>query len=199
MALPPDMRTANIRLSFQNVIGNAVSVASVAPDGSPLALEVPVHHEDPWADPDAMGDPKNPAERAWIELAWLEEGAGRRGVSVVQIDVYCRIGPKGGAESDPHGVIVDDIADAVEALFSGLRPGGMGYKGWIPVLDFSDPNDPIDAGNCLFVFNPASESSWGQPTERRRLPAYEGFQRIVLRYTMRLTTDATPGGVPNHV
>lgn len=198
MPLPPDMRSANIRLTFQNVIGNSVAVNSVAPDGSTFALTVPVHPEDPWADPDGMRDPKDPPERAWIELSWLEEGAGRRGQSVVQIDVYCRIGPKGGAESDPHGIVVDDIADAVEALFSGVRPGGMGYKGWIPVLDFSDPLNPIEAGNCIFVYNPGNESSWGQPTERRRLPVYSGFQRIVLRYTLRLTTDATPGAVPNH-
>lgn len=191
------MRTSNIRLTFQSVIGESLTVATRNIDGSALNLTVPVHHENVWADPDSMGDPKEPPERAWVELAWLEEGAGRRGVSVVQVDVYNRIGQKGALDSDPHGIIVDDIADEIEERFSGVRPDGT-YRGWIPVLDFAVPQAPVPAGNCIFVWNPGAESSWGQVTSRRRIMAYDGFQRVSMTYTLRLTTDATPGAVPNH-
>ena len=197
MPLPPDRRTANIRLSWQRVVGDQLAVSTIGPDGSPLALTVPVYHENPHADPDAMGDPKTSPERAWIEVAWLEESAGRRGHSVVQVDVNVRIGPKGGATSDPFGVIADDVADAVEALFSGVREDGT-FKGWLPVLDFATPLDPQPAGNCLFIYNPGAESSWGQPTERRKFDTFNGVQRIVLRYAMRLKTDATSGLAPWH-
>lgn len=198
MATPPDRRVSNIRLTWQRVVGESLAVASLAPDGSPLALVVPVHHENPYADPDGMGDPKVAPERAWIEVAWLEENAGRRGHSIVQADVRVRIGPKGSSTADPYGVICDDVADAFEALFSGVRLDTT-YRGWIPVLDFSiDPLNPTPAGNCIYVYNPGSESSWGQPTERRKWPTYNGVQRITLRYSMRLATDATAGLAPWH-
>jgi hypothetical protein len=196
MSIPAASRTANIRLTWQRVVGDSLAVSTLSTSGAPVALVVPVYHESPHADPDSMGAPKDSPERAWVEVAWLEESAGRRGHSVVQVDVWCRLGPKGGATSDPFGIMADDIADAFEALFYGTRADGT-YRGWIPVLDFATtPAAPTPTDNCLFVYNPGSESSWGQPSERRRLPTYEGFQRVVLRYTMRLTTDATPGLAP---
>lgn len=198
MPTPPDIRTANIRLTWQRVVGDTLAVSTIGPLGAPLALVVPVHHENPYADPDLMADPKSAPERAWIEVAWLEESAGRRGHSLVQVDVRVRIGAKGSLTADPYGIIADDVADAFEALFSGARPDGT-YRGWIPVLDFSvTPLTPPPAGNCIFVYNPGSESSWGQPIERRKFPTYEGVQRIVLRYAMRLTTDAVAGLAPMH-
>lgn len=201
MPTPVDRRTANLRLSWQRVVGDSLSVASIGPTGAAQALAVPVHHESPHADPDLTGDPKLAPPRAWIEVAWLEENAGRRGHSIVQVDCYVRVGPKGSASGDPHAVVVDDVADAFEELFSGVRPDGT-YKGWIEVLDFSvTPLTPTAGENraCLFVYNPASESSWGQPTERRRYPTYDGIQRITLRYAMRLSTDATAGLAPWHL
>lgn len=198
MATPPDRRTANIRLTFQGVVGDSMAVSTIGPTGVPMLLTVPIYHEDPFADPDLMGDPKAVPDRAWVEVAWLEESAGRRGHSVVQVDVRVRIGPKGSATADPFGVICDDVADAFEAFFSGARPDGT-YRGWIPILDYSaTPLTPTPAGNCIYVYNPGSESSWGQPTERRKFPTYSGVQRLVLRYAMRLTTDAVSGLAPFH-
>lgn len=197
MPTPPDRRSANIRLTWQRVIGESISVSTVGADGAPLVLTVPVHQEDPYADPDSTSDPHDPAERAWVEITWLDEKAGRRGYSVVQVDVCVRIGPKDSAAADPYGVIADDIADTIEALFSGVRPDGT-YRGWIPMLDFSTtPLAPTPADNCIFVQDPGSESSWGQPSERRRF-AGGGFQRVTLRYSMRLKTDATSGLAPWH-
>ena len=196
MAVPPDRRTANIRLTWQRVVGETLSVSTVGPTGAPVVLSVPVHFENPFADPDHMGSPKTTPERAWVEVAWIEEMAGRRGVSIVQVDCHVRIGPKGGAATDTFGVMVDDVADTFEALFLGSRPDGT-FRGWIPILDFSaDPTDPVPTDNCIFVYNPGSESSWGCPIERRRLPTYEGVQRITMRYALRLTTDATAGLAP---
>lgn len=196
MPLPADRRAANIRLSWQRRVGDSLSVASVGPTGAPVNLTVPVYHENPYGDPDRMGDPKTAPQRAWVEVAWLEEGAGRRGYSIVQVDCHVRIGAKGSVAEDAFGVIADDVADAFEEVFSGTDGAGI-YKGWIPVLDFSvTPAAPTPTDNCIFVQNPGSESSWGQPVERRRLPTYEGVQRVVLRYALRLKTDATAGLAP---
>ena len=194
MSLSAYRKAKNIRLTFQSAIPNPLPVNTVTATGAARSIDVPVIYDYAWGDGDLMADPKAAPPDAFVTLTWLDEKAGRNGLSVVQIDVWNRVGPKGGSTGDAFGIVVDDIADEIESRFAGARPDGT-LRAWIPILDYSIPASPIDAEACLFVQDPGTPSGWGCPVERRRIVSDDGFQRIALTFAMRLDTDAIPGGL----
>jgi len=193
--LPAYRRHRNVELTVQALIGNSLSVASLGPDGVALALTVPVYHGDTLADPDEARRPGTVPAPRWIECAWLSQGAGRRGVSTWQVDCRTRIGAPGDTDADPFGHVCDDIADHVEALFAGARDGVTDrgtLLAWVPMYDYAIIASPVRLPSCIFVQTLAG--AWGVPEERRKMPPMGGFNRVVLRFSMRLTQDAVRNG-----
>ncbi len=193
--LPAYRRHRNVELTIQALFGNALAVTSRGPDGGVLNLSVPVYHGDTLADPDEARRPGTTPAPRWVETLWIQQGAGRRGYSTLQVDCRTRIGAPGDTDGDPFGHVVDDIADHVEARFAGERDGATDrgtLRAWVPMFDYADPANPVRLGSCIFVQR--TDGAWGVPEERRRLPPQGGFQRVVLRFSMRLTHDAVRGG-----
>lgn len=193
--LPAYRQHRNIELSVQALFGNSLSVASRGPDGVALNVTVPVYHSDPYADPDEARRPATVPAPRWIETAWLAQGAGRRGYSTLQVDCRTRIGAPGDTDADPFGHVCSDIADHVEYLFAGERDGATNrgsLRAWVPLYDYADINAPVRLPSCIYVQRP--DGAWGVPEERRKLPPAGGFQRIVLRFSMRLSHDAVRNG-----
>lgn len=191
MTLPAYRKHRNVDLTFQARIGDALTVATRGPDGNARSITVPVYWSDGQADPDEVRRPDVTPAPAWIEGAWTQQLAGRRGYSIVQLDVRTRIGAPGDAEGDPFGHVCSDIADAVEAIFAGAESSGR-LRAWVPLKDYADPANPVALPSCIFVQTPAGD--WGVPQDRRKLPPSGGMQRIVLRFSMRLTHDAVIRG-----
>lgn len=181
-------RSANIRLSFQRVLGNSLEVDTVGADGSPISLTVPIKYESPWSDEDGMQSPLDTPDRAFVTVVWIEEMAGRGGDSLVQLDIWCRVGDPTEGTSDPQGIIVDDITDEIEDLFAGNRDDGT-KKAWHPIYDFSDPNDPqeLGEGKCILVGYGFGRAE-GQPSSRRRYKR-EGLNRVAIAYPVKVVTD----------
>ncbi|MCP4741468.1 MAG: hypothetical protein GY871_04460 [Actinomycetales bacterium] len=192
MALDPIRRTANIRLSFERHFAPAglVSVDSIA--GNPPAainLQVPVYSNYAWADPNDDGDPVDPPDPAFITTTWLQDGAGRNSVSLVQVDCWRRTGLPGDAAPDPFGVTAADIADAVEEAFMGMEPGGA-FR-WAPrVYNFLiDPQNPTETDECLWVQDTGRPNAWGTPSAREIINDDPRMQRVSLTFTVRLRLD----------
>lgn len=190
MARPAHYRSANIRLSFHRALGSTLSFDSVGQDGAAVAIEAPISFDSPWDEEDGVRVPEGTPDRAFATLTWVDELAGRGGVSIVQIDAWTRIGAPTDAEADPYGIICDDLADEIEDLFAGRRADGT-MKSWVPIYDYSsDPSDPalLGEGKCLLIGHGLGNAP-GQPQSRRRWKA-AGLHRIALVYTVQVITDA---------
>ena len=192
MALDPIRRTANIRLSFERAIAPAgtLSVDSVA--GNPPAainLSVPVYSNYNWGDPNDDGNPSDPPDPAFVVITWLQDGAGRNSMSMVQVDCFRRTGLPGDTAPDPFGVTASDIADAVEEAFLGMTPTGV-FR-WAPrIFDFlADPANPIETDECLWVQDAGRPNAWGTATDRRIINDDPRLQRVALTFTVRLRVD----------
>jgi len=167
----------NIRRSIQVYMGNSVLV-----DG----YEAPIFHDYYYGDPDSLRDATGQQYRAWAETAFLQQTAGRKGSALLQVDCYSRVGEEGEASGDPFGMFVDEIADEILTPFSGLKIGGV-QKGIFHVFDYSDINNPVDAGMCIYMIN--SQGQAGEPEDRRRLDFYQDFRRVTLTLRFQLIQD----------
>lgn len=169
----------NIRRTVQSQIGNLVTA-----DGD----DYPVYHDWSWADPDDARDGSSAdGDVAWVETVFVFEGAGRRSFSLLQADIFSRIGEPGGAEGDPFGMRVGAIADSLESIFSGLRPDGA-MRAFFDIQDFADPAAPLDTGVCMVCQN--SDGSFGMAEERKRTPVENSLRRVTLTWRFRLKQDA---------
>jgi len=196
MALPANRRARDLRLSVAHHVGNSLSVAtpSQVAGGAPVVLTVPVYHDWPLGDPDAMRDPSGTQQPAWVGTTWIQDGAGLRGFSVLQVDVYTRIGAPGNAAGDAFGLMNSDVCDAFLAPFMGITAAGV-LNAYVPILDFDIPAAPVvppdGEGGCLVLQTP--QGQFGVPTERRSMGRKNGFVRTVLRLHFRTTEDAIRG------
>lgn len=169
----------NIRRTVQTALGNSITVDGRA---------VPIYHDDANADPDARAKQGVGAVPAWVETTFLTQLAGRRGAALWQVDCYSRIGGEGGATSDPFGLYVEQMADAVIATFSGLDASGQ-FKGKLFVKDYANPQAPTTTGMCLMLQNSAGDV--GEPNDRKRLSFSDDYRRVSITLRFRTIQDAT--------
>lgn len=167
----------NIRRSIQTQLGNSLIVNNV---------EYPIFHDYYYGDPEARRDATGTSEPAWIETFFVSQGAGRMGESILQVDCYSRVGEEGGATSDPFGILVDEIADAVLIPFSGVDIGGS-KKAVFDVMDYSDVQNPVSTGACILMIN--SDGHTGEPEDRVRLNFEQDYRRVTLRLRFQLKQD----------
>lgn len=191
--MPSNRRTRDLRLSVAYAIGDSVAVTSPSQVSgeAPVVLTVPIYHDWPLGDPDSARDPSGTQERAFVGTRWVVDGAGFRGVSVLQVDVYTRIGAQGDPDGDPLGYLNADIADAIAEVFAGASAGGA-LRCYVPILDFDNPAlpavPPDGDGGCLICQTPGGQ--FGVPSDRRSLGRDGGFVRTVVRFSFRTTVDA---------
>ena len=202
MTMPANRRVRDLRLSVAYAIGDSVAVTSPSQvSGQPdVVLTVPIYHDWPLGDPDSIGDPTGTPVRAFIGTRWVVDGAGSRGSSVLQVDVYTRIGAQGDPDGDPFGYLNADIADAVAEVFAGADAGGA-LRCYVPILNFDNPAVPAvppdGDGGCLICQTPGGQ--FGVPSDRRSIGREGGFNRFVLRFTFRTVADALRGaGLANY-
>lgn len=196
MALPANRRARDLRLSVARYIGNTLSVTtpSQVAGGAAVALTVPVYHDYALGDPDSMRDPSGTQQPAWVGTRWIQDGAGNRGSSILQVDVYTRTGAPGNAAGDPMGLLNADVCDAFVAPFAGIDGAGV-LNAYVPILDFDVPAAPVTPpdgeGGCLILQTPGGD--FGVPSERRSFGRANGFVRTVMRLNFRTTLDAIRG------
>ena len=171
--------STNIRRTIQVKIGNTVSYGGAS---------YPIYHDYSFADPDDANDviTSNPND-AWVETVTLAQGAGRRSFTLLQIDIFSKIGGRGEASGDPFGIRAESIADSLESIFSGINDIG-GYKSCFEVKDYSDVNNPTSTDRQILCQN--SNGDMGMPQERVRSSSEDGLRRIILTYRFRLLQDA---------
>lgn len=179
MALPAYRKETNIRRSIQVVIGNTVTFGGV---------NFSVYHDYAFADPDdARGGPAHTAQRAWVETATIFQGAGRRGFSLFEANVYSRIGAEGEADGDPFGLRAEGIADEMESVFTGTTPAGA-QRGCLQVMDFVNPAVPVGTSEMMVCQN--SRGDVGEIEQRARPPVEKDLRRVTLTWRFRLVQDA---------
>lgn len=171
--------STNIRRTIQVMIGNTVTYNGV---------DYPIYHDYSFADPDDANDINNPSPNdAWVETVTLSQGAGRRAFTLLQMDIFSKVGGRGEASGDPFGMRAETIADSLESIFSGIDVNG-GYRSCFAVNDYSDVNNPVSTNRRILCQN--SNGDVGMPQERVRSPSEDGLRRIILTYRFRLLQDA---------
>lgn len=195
MTLPSNRRARDLRLSVTYRIGDTLGISSPSQvDGGGLVgLTVPVYHDWPLADPDSMRLPAGTQEPAFVGTHWIQDGAGMRSYSILQVDVYTRVGPQGANNGDALGLLNADICDAVAEVFAGTDAADI-LKAYVHILNFdTDPptEPPEGEGGCLVCQTLGGE--FGVPMDRRSLGRRGGFVRTSLRFSFRTTVDAIRG------
>jgi hypothetical protein len=171
--------STNIRRSIQVLMGNLVEINGV---------DYPIYHDYSFADPDDAADTNNPSPNdAWIETVTLSQTAGRRGFTLLQLDIFSKIGGEGEAAGDPFGLRADAMADAMESIFSGIG-ANCSLRSYIRVNDYADVNNPVATDR--FILGQNSAGDVGVCEERTRKPSEDGLRRIILTYRFRLLQDA---------
>lgn len=174
MALPASRRANNIQLSVQRQITN-VGTSVITVGGVDYTV-----YPGRWGDPDAAGSPATIPDRAFLTATWLQSRAGRKGSSVLQIDVWSRIQAPSDAAGDPLGLRANDIADAVEEVFTGTNAGGA-LNACVRILDFTVPAAPVATDDWM-----ACKSVDGMLGEADdRTPAYEDSEHWRVTLTFR--------------
>lgn len=179
MPLAAHRRHTNIRRTIQVALGNVVTLGGVT---------YPIYHDYSFADPsDARGGPNHQADRLWVETAFITQQAGRRLFSLVEANVFSRVGGEGEAGGDPFGVRIGGVADELEGIFSGLTADGN-QLGYLEISDFADPANPVATGEHLVCQN--SRGDFGLVEERKRFPTDSELRRITLTWRFRTIQDA---------
>jgi len=149
-------------------------------------LSIFKHLEDTFATPFSVvinyGDEEFDvsAQTIWLDVNFLSYGAGRKGVTLVQLDLYSRIRGRmtGG----------DEFREALSQLADKLH-GAMHVDG-IQVYDFTTKASPVlIAGAKLMVQN--SGGTFREPEEDVPLEIEDGVARRSLTYRLRMVEDAS--------
>lgn len=180
----PDHRVADyIARTVQSKIGDTVTTRA----GDTYA----VHHDDVYADPGAVREDEGDAEAiGWVETRFIQHGAGKRGASILQCDVWRRVLEEGAARGDPYGADAGAIADALCEVFTGVEPATGVQRGVFDVEEWSNPASPTSTGECMLCIN--TRGDIGEPEDGPlRLPTEDGYQRVVVRFRFQLMQDAT--------
>jgi len=171
--------STNIRRTIQVLIGNTVQHNGV---------DYPIYHDYSFADPDDAMDTENPSPNdAWVETVTLSQSAGRRGFTLLQMDIFSKVGGQGEASGDPFGMRAESIADSLESIFSGIGGNGK-LRSYIPVNDYADVNNPVETDRWILCQN--SRGDLGVCEDRTRKPSEDGLRRIIITYRFRLLQDA---------
>ncbi len=177
--MDPSRFSTNLRRTIQVKIGNTVQFNGV---------DYPIYHDYSFADPDDAMDTENPSPNdAWVETYTVSQTAGRRGFTLLQIDIFSKVGGEGEASGDPFGLRADSIADSIESIFSGIDVNGE-LRSHIRVNDYADVNNPSATDRYILCQN--SRGDLGVCEERSRKPSEDGLRRIILTYRFRLMQDA---------
>lgn len=120
-------------------------------------------------------------ESIWVDITFLSYDAGRKGVSLVQFDVYSRVrgAVPGGDE------YLEALSRTADELHSAMHVDG------IQVYDFSTKTSPVAvAGAKLIVQN--SGGTFREPEEDVTTSGFEdGVARRSLTYRLRMVEDAS--------
>ena len=168
----------NIRRTVQMKIGNSLNVEG---------RQVPVYHDYAFADPDAMRQAGTTPVAAWVETAFISQGAGHRADALWQLDVFSRIGGEGEATGDPFGMFCEAICEALLTVFAGVGASGV-QRGKFFINDYADPANPVATSMCLLMQN--SRGDVGEPQEKRRVPFQDDYRRVTMTMRFRTIQDA---------
>lgn len=116
----------------------------------------------------------------WLDINFLSFGAGRKGETLVQLDLYSRIRGKmtGGDEQ------LEALSQAADKLQDAMHVDG------IQVYDFSTPSSPVViSGAKLMVQN--SGGTFREPEGDILLDIEDDVARRSLTYRLRMVEDAS--------
>lgn len=117
---------------------------------------------------------------SWLAVSFLQEGAGRKDMTLVQLDLYSRVRGKITA-GDRYGQKVATMADQLHAAM---------HVDSIQVYDFAVPTNPVlITGAKLMVQN--SRGTFREPDSDRVLGFEDGVARRSLTYRLRMVEDAS--------
>jgi hypothetical protein len=163
MTIPNQRISLNIRRSFTTFFKTAFEI--------PNSMQGKVNYGDSSFDSSVVNE--------WVVLKFLAEMAGKKGFSMVQVDVLSLVaGRRTGG--DRYGTTCQQLADKVhEAL----------HVDSMPLYDFtSNPSAPsLLTGKKLVIQN--SAGVFREPEETRGLSMEEGLNRIVLTYRLATLGD----------
>lgn len=180
MALPAYRRADYIHRTIQSIIGDTITTAA--------ADTYRVYHDYPFGDPGGTREDESDQEATgWVETRFVSGGAGRRGASILQIDVWRRVMGEGDAAGDPFGTKIDEMTDALVEVFSGIRGNGV-QKGVFDVLDWSDPLNPVSTDECVLCIT--TRGDIGEAEQIERMAADDQRMRhVIMRYRFTLLAD----------
>lgn len=127
---------------------------------------------DELADPTAF-DTRTSALSHWAIVRIVNEGAGDGVPTLVQVDLYSRVGNRGNQATtgDRNGRRLTEMAH-------DLRSGIPASENRILIYDFAVEDTPVVTTGWLIVGN--SRGQINRFNERRRLPAPPGLQRMAV-------------------
>jgi hypothetical protein len=116
----------------------------------------------------------------WLDITFLSFGAGRKGETLVQFDLYSRIrGPSSGG--DEYGETLIDLGDKLHAAM---------HVDAIQIYDYATPSSPVLLANQkLIVLN--SGGTFREPEEDRFFDVVDGVARRSLTYRLIMVEDAS--------
>jgi hypothetical protein len=163
MTIPNQRFSLNIRRSFTTFFKTAFEI--------PNSMSGKVNYGDSSFDASVVDE--------WVVLGFLAEMAGKKGFTMVQVDVLTLVaGRRSGG--DRYGTTCQQLADKVHAA---LHVDSM------PLYDFtSNPRAPtLLTGKKLVV--QSSNGVFREPEEVKGLLMEEGLNRIVLTYRLLTLGD----------
>ena len=154
MAVPQKRKLTNIELSIQKHIKDNFETPFLAGQ---------VNHHDATFDSSAMNQ--------WVDLIFLSFEAGKKGASLLQVDIYSRVGGRrtGG---DRLGMTLADLADKFHNALHVRN---------IQIYDFSTPASPtVIAKAKLIVRN--SNGKFREPEDTQNFAAEDHVMRRAITY-----------------
>lgn len=159
MAVPAKRKSSNIVLSINRFVRDNFATPN----------SVTVNYQDRAFD--------SSDKDLWVDVSVLNHGAGRKGETLVQFDVYSRIeGPVPGG--DQYG---QTLAETVDKLHAAM------HVDTVPVYDFSTPTSPSATGSVLIVQNSAGKLR--EPEDDRELFFEDGVARRSVTYRFVMAGD----------
>ena len=138
---------------------------------------VPASYVDADFDPDGLGG--GASKPVWGALSWVEQRAGTKGVSLLQIDVVSR------RTADPLARLARAARDS---LVLALRVRSIPLYDFSGVVEEDDEETPI-AGNVVLV--QTADGRIGEPSGIVGPSPDREFWRVVVTYRFRLLSDAS--------
>ena len=163
MTVPDDRKSLNIRRSFCRFFEEQFAI--------PNSMKGKVSYEDSAFDATD--------KETWLAVNFLSDMAGKKGTTLVQIDVLTRYaGRRTGG--DRYGTICQQYADKVHAAL---------HVDAVPIYDFgTNPRAPaLIAGKKLVIQN--NSGIFREPDEVRAMEFEEGINRIIFTYRIKVLGD----------